>query len=75
MMVELACSTALAPGYDPRIIRSVLPVPENNRRPTLVFIVCGGIKVSLDEVVEYRNLAGRTPIGSQEFWLNGQART
>ncbi|KAG8908006.1 hypothetical protein FRB99_001173 [Tulasnella sp. 403] len=69
MMVELACATALTPAYDTRILDSVLPTVRGNEESTIVFVACGGIGVSLKQVVEYReeSLGACT----QEYWVDG----
>ncbi|KAL0580743.1 catabolic L-serine/threonine dehydratase [Marasmius crinis-equi] len=53
MLVELACSTTLVPAYKSQLMNKLLP-----QRPdrTVVFIVCGGFKVSLSEMEETRAL-------------------
>ena len=71
MMVELACSTALAPAYDPRILAATVPRTANQRQ-VIVFVVCGGIKVTLEEMVEYRTLAESHALNPRAFWVNGK---
>lgn len=56
-MVELACSTTLAPAYSPPFLSQLL---ENRKgggmgKPkTVVFIICGGVKISLEEMHQYQ---------------------
>ncbi|KZT50956.1 tryptophan synthase beta subunit-like PLP-dependent enzyme [Calocera cornea HHB12733] len=62
MLIELACSTTLVPAYNPDLYHTILP-----RQPTLdddqdilrpvVFIVCGGAKISVKEVEDYERIA------------------
>jgi len=54
MLVELACSTTLAPAYEPSLMSLLLP--SDGYLKTVVFIVCGGFKVSLREIEEYRSI-------------------
>ncbi|KAF9266290.1 tryptophan synthase beta subunit-like PLP-dependent enzyme [Marasmius fiardii PR-910] len=53
MHVELACSTTLVPAYKPQLLNRLVP-PKPER--TIVFIVCGGFKVSLAEMQENKAL-------------------
>lgn len=55
LLVELACATTLAPAYSPALLDKLVP-PQPSIRRTVVFIVCGGFKVSLDELAEYRTI-------------------
>ncbi|KAK1223311.1 catabolic L-serine/threonine dehydratase [Marasmius sp. AFHP31] len=53
MLVELACSTTLVPGYRPQLMDKLLPQKADR---TVVFIVCGGFKITLSELDENRTL-------------------
>lgn len=53
MLVELACSTTLAPLYSPTLASHLFPSSSSMEPGALVFIVCGGFKVSNDEMAEY----------------------
>jgi len=55
LLAELACSTTLTPAYKPALFNKLLPAAPGGKR-TVVFIVCGGFKISLDDVLEYRKL-------------------
>lgn len=52
MLVELACSTTLAPLYSPTLVSHLFP-PSSTETDALIFIVCGGFKVSNVEMAEY----------------------
>ena len=59
MLVELACSTALSPAYHPEFFRHLLITGCNDARSggkpqKVVFIVCGGVKISFEELEDYR---------------------
>ncbi|KAG9050276.1 hypothetical protein FS837_006717 [Tulasnella sp. UAMH 9824] len=79
-LVELACATALVPAYDARILKSVSVLQDtrarDNKRPLVVFVVCGGANVNLDEMVAYNQMlrdleeTGRDPY-ADPFWLDG----
>lgn len=56
LLVELACSTTLAPAYKPALFDKLVPIKSANERRTVIFVVCGGFKISLDDAVEYRKL-------------------
>ncbi|KAG9012630.1 hypothetical protein FRB90_006550 [Tulasnella sp. 427] len=79
-LVELACATALVPAYDRRILRSVGVLQDSQageiKRPLVVFIVCGGANVNLDDMVDYQQQLkvleerGNNPY-EDPFWLDG----
>ncbi|KAG5645816.1 hypothetical protein DXG03_005157 [Asterophora parasitica] len=59
LFVELACSTTLTPAYKPAFFDKLVPRKSrksDDKKRTVVFIVCGGFKVSLGEVAEYERL-------------------
>jgi len=65
-LVELACGAALSPAYNKGLFESILPsAAKTGRKPTVVFIVCGGFKISLKELVEYENCV---EAGTAESW-------
>ncbi|KAG8909042.1 hypothetical protein FRC01_007190 [Tulasnella sp. 417] len=79
-LVELACATALVPAYDARILKSVGVIQDTpagaTKRPLVVFVVCGGANVNLNEMVVYSQIlrgleeTGRNPY-ADPFWLDG----
>jgi L-serine/L-threonine ammonia-lyase len=52
ILVELACATALAPAYSPGLMPVLLP-PVPGRARVLIFVVCGGFKISIDDLAGY----------------------
>lgn len=56
MLVELACSTALAPAFKPALFDSLVPRKDSGEKRTVVFIVCGGFKISLDDVAKFQEM-------------------
>ncbi|KAJ6455823.1 tryptophan synthase beta subunit-like PLP-dependent enzyme [Mycena sanguinolenta] len=52
ILVELACSTTLVAAYRKELFDRLVPPTGANR--TALFIVCGGFKVSFDDMVQYR---------------------
>ena len=52
MLAELACAATLSPAYNPTLFRKL--IPQTDKRTTVVFIVCGGFKISLAELDEYK---------------------
>ncbi|KZT53161.1 tryptophan synthase beta subunit-like PLP-dependent enzyme [Calocera cornea HHB12733] len=67
MLTELACSTTLVPAYSKPMFDALLPpVPgQDPAKRTVVFIVCGGVKISLHEVEEYEKLVHADTRGSE----------
>ncbi|KAJ7489931.1 tryptophan synthase beta subunit-like PLP-dependent enzyme [Mycena galericulata] len=55
MLVELACSTTLVAAYKKKLFDYLVP-PTAGEERTGLFVVCGGFKVSLNDMVEYRGL-------------------
>ncbi|KAJ7581119.1 tryptophan synthase beta subunit-like PLP-dependent enzyme [Mycena floridula] len=53
LLVELACSATLTAGYKRVLFDQVVP-PGKDR--TVVFVVCGGFKVSFEDIIEYKRL-------------------
>lgn len=74
MLVELACSTTLTPAYKPALFDKLVPPSSSGTLRTVVFIVCGGFKVSLEEMVEYRDIvnADVRSGGHWEVLCNGE---
>ncbi|PCH37911.1 tryptophan synthase beta subunit-like PLP-dependent enzyme [Wolfiporia cocos MD-104 SS10] len=56
LLVELACSTVLTPAYAPAILDQLMPPKASGEARTVVFIICGGFKVTLKELEEYRQI-------------------
>ncbi|GBE82460.1 Catabolic L-serine/threonine dehydratase [Sparassis crispa] len=54
MLVELACAATLTSAYNPALFEKILPSSPSSSPRTVVFIVCGGFKVDLEELEEYR---------------------
>jgi L-serine/L-threonine ammonia-lyase len=70
MLVELACSTTLVAAYKEELFDHIIP-PTGTKRLGL-FIVCGGFKVSLDDIVQYRALFDACS-DSLEVYCDGEA--
>ena len=74
-MAELACSVTLAPAYKPTLFRTL--VPQSDKPLTVVFVLCGGVKVSLKELEEYKNLLD-VDVHASQLWdvtFNGTSFT
>ena len=68
MVVELACATALAPAYDSELFRKIA----GKQQGVVVFVVCGGFKVSLEELIEYRELIKAQPHKGRQVLCDGE---
>lgn len=68
--MELACSTTLVPAYKPDLFDRIIPPRQDGRRRVVIFVVCGGAKISLDEMEEYRVILG-TESGPWKIWCDG----
>ncbi|KZO97592.1 tryptophan synthase beta subunit-like PLP-dependent enzyme [Calocera viscosa TUFC12733] len=75
MLVELACATTLVPAYNPELYHDILP-----RQPTLeddpdiprpvVFIICGGAKISVKELADYERIAEQEALQSRYAFID-----
>ncbi|KAF9050745.1 tryptophan synthase beta subunit-like PLP-dependent enzyme [Hymenopellis radicata] len=53
-LVELSCSTTLTPAYNASLFDKLVPADESTRGDrVVVFIVCGGFKISIKDIVDY----------------------
>ncbi|RXW20985.1 hypothetical protein EST38_g4848 [Candolleomyces aberdarensis] len=68
MLVELSCSTTLVPAYHRALFNKLLPGGSPEEERTVVFIVCGGFKVSSSDAAECQNLLDTDPRGNGETW-------
>lgn len=58
ILVELACSTALAAGYTAELFHRLVEVNPEQESRLVVFVVDGGFKISISELLEYEKLVG-----------------
>jgi len=68
MLVELACSTTLAPAYNPSLFAHLFSSSSIEKDRVVVFIVCGGFKISLDEMEEYRRIVSANLKNGEDNW-------
>jgi len=73
ILVELASSVTLTPVYSYPLFQHLFPErtgPTALDNKTLVFIVCGGFKISLSELFEYREHLGKSEEGDEReaYW-------
>ncbi len=66
MLVELACSTTLAPAYHPTLFDRM--VPPTSQARSVVFIVCGGFKVSISEASEFQRIVDEDLKSPDSHW-------
>ncbi|KAI9566515.1 tryptophan synthase beta subunit-like PLP-dependent enzyme, partial [Boletus coccyginus] len=71
-LLELACSTTMSPAYSHELFWRILdPMSElsaeEKQRKNVVFIVCGGVKVTSDELSEYAQILDRTAEVEKEW--------
>ncbi len=82
MLVELACSTTLTAACKPSLFAKLVPSNVNSDRPdtttprTVVFIVCGGFKTSVNDMKEYERIVETDLLGqvddSWEVLVDGE---
>lgn len=72
ILTELACSTTLTPGYNREFLSRILgPAfsalsPEERKEKCLVFVVCGGVKISFEEMREFEEIVAAAQV--QSYW-------
>lgn len=72
ILTELACSTTLTPGYNREFLLRILgPTfaalsPEERKDKCLVFVVCGGVKISFEDMTEFEEIVAAAQV--QSFW-------
>jgi len=69
MLAELACAATLAPAYESGLMEPLLGASDEPK--TIVFIVCGGFKISLKEMEEYRMVVQRELEVGKDDWECG----
>jgi L-serine/L-threonine ammonia-lyase len=69
MLVELACSVTLAPAYKPSLFEKLVPTSSTAKEKMVVFIVCGGFKISEDEMGEYREIVRADSESGEDSWM------
>ncbi|KAH7915997.1 tryptophan synthase beta subunit-like PLP-dependent enzyme [Hygrophoropsis aurantiaca] len=77
LIIELACAATLTAAYNRELFSHLVESgqPRQKTAKTIVFIVCGGIKVSFNELMEHHDLL-KGIAESDEGWpisYNGQA--
>ncbi|KAH8983570.1 tryptophan synthase beta subunit-like PLP-dependent enzyme [Lactarius hatsudake] len=65
-LVELACSATLVPAYKRELVTRLVP-PTGVEKMALVFIVCGGFKISQQDLLEYSEIV-RKDLGEGGKW-------
>lgn len=69
MLVELACAATLTPAYNPSFFAQLVsPTSPTQKKKSVVFIVCGGFKISLDEIEEYRRIVRASLENDGDSW-------
>ncbi|KAI0713220.1 tryptophan synthase beta subunit-like PLP-dependent enzyme [Earliella scabrosa] len=72
MLAELACAATLAPAYKPSLFRKV--VPQTDKPATVIFVACGGFKVSMKDMEEYKQVVA-TSSADWDVVVNGESFT
>lgn len=67
MLVELACAATLCPAYKPTLFDHLVPPITNDDR-VVVFIVCGGFRISLNDLVEYESIVKKELSSGSDGW-------
>ena len=71
-MVELACAVTMVPAYSKELFDKLVPLKPSGERRNILFIVCGGFKVSVSELMEYTSIAAAEQSPAWEVLCNGE---
>lgn len=72
MLVELGCAATLTTAYSSELFNKLVP-RISGEKPTVVFIVCGGYKVWLDSIGQYKRiLKDQSGGGHWDVLCNGE---
>ena len=71
-MVELACAVTLVSAYSKELFDKIVPPKHSGETRNVVFIVCGGFKISVSELMEYFNVAAAEKSPAWEVLCNGE---
>ncbi|KAF8841174.1 tryptophan synthase beta subunit-like PLP-dependent enzyme [Paxillus ammoniavirescens] len=71
-LVELACSTTMSAAYNRELFWHILDPTselstEEKQKKTVIFVVCGGVKVTFDELMEYSQILDQAAKVEQEW--------
>ncbi|KAA1471236.1 tryptophan synthase beta subunit-like PLP-dependent enzyme [Dentipellis sp. KUC8613] len=66
MLVELACAATLAPAYKGSLLQYLVP-PVEGREVAVAFIVCGGFKISLQDMQDYAAIVAADKAAGPEW--------
>ena len=67
-LVELSCATALSAAYAPDLLDRI--IPSNGQHRTVVFVVCGGFKISTKDLQNYQELLAKRGTSSHEVVID-----
>ena len=69
MLVELACSTTLVPAYNASLFNKLVPHSRcRDTKPIVVFVVCGGFKISVGDLHNFRNCLEDSMVKGSNSW-------
>ena len=71
-MVELACAVTLVPAYSKELFDKLVPPKPNGEPRNVIFIVCGGFKVSVAELMDYTKIVAAEKSPSWDVLCNGE---
>ncbi|EIW60594.1 tryptophan synthase beta subunit-like PLP-dependent enzyme [Trametes versicolor FP-101664 SS1] len=75
-LVELACSATIAPAYKPSVFRKLVPeCAPGMKLASIVLVLCGGFKVSLAEMEEYRRIVAADVVAGGDWVITCNGET
>ncbi|KAF9228023.1 tryptophan synthase beta subunit-like PLP-dependent enzyme [Gyrodon lividus] len=73
-LIELACSTTMSAAYNCELFWRILDPAsefsaEEKQKKAVIFVVCGGVKVTFDELMEYSQILDEAEKVEQEWQI------
>ena len=72
ILVELACATSLTSAFNPILFNKLVPPKADGSKRTVVYIVCGGFKISLSELAEFKTIVEADKASDWKVKCNGE---
>jgi hypothetical protein len=69
-MVELAAGATLSVAYSPGLFRRIFPDALAEKRNTIVFVVCGGFKITLADLNSYQTHLEACRSKEFDMWID-----
>ena len=69
-MVELAAGATLSVAYSSGLFRKIFPRTLFEKRNTIIFVVCGGFKITLADLNSYQTVIEARRLDEFQLWID-----